>query len=144
MFTAAMVCEPTRNSVAEVTSLLLLGDETGQTAVPPNNASAKPSDDTGVFGEMPMTTGGTIKDPPDPRTPDHGSEERPTDTALPSGAVTDLEIEHAKRFYRTATGDDLVTVITERKAAGDTDGKIEDHIRETLATKFFQPGDADA
>lgn len=120
MFLAAMIAEPERNVVAEVTNALVLGPST------PGGAQAFKANG----GEMPMTTGGTIKDPHDSSLDDvrKGS-------AKSSGAVTDQEVEMAKTYYKKSTGQDLVDVI-ESKGANES---TRTHVKGVLRAQFHKP-----
>jgi hypothetical protein len=119
MFLAALVAEPHRNVVAEVTNLLILGPST--------------SGDKQAFkanqGEMPMTTGRTIKDPRDTSLDDvrQGS-------AKSSGAVTDQEVQLAKNYYKKQIGQELSDVIDKRGE----DAGTKEHVKGVLRSQFHR------
>jgi hypothetical protein len=118
MFVASMIVEASRFPISDVATLLILGD--------PNNPDAP------IFDELPMTGGGTIKDPPDPTLPDAGGR------ATPSGEVTDAVVDLAKTTYQRSTGDSLPDEIGRRIDAGEDEPAIRTHIKGVLTANFFK------
>jgi len=116
IYLAAMVAEPRRNVVTEVTNRLVMGDR--------NLQSQQALHDN---GQMPMTRGGSIT----------GSADLSLDplrrgSNKASGQVTDREIAMAKTYYEQATGKNLTAVIEEKKETADT----KKHIKDTLRSRF--------
>ena len=105
MFLAAMVSESRRNAIAHVTNLLILGDTNSQ---------------QGVFGDMPMTSGGT-DDPDAPRDPTLRGVD-PTQR-LPPASVTDREVELAKGHYTRRHGEPLPDAIDRELRHGEAQAK---------------------
>jgi hypothetical protein len=116
IYLAAMVAEPHRNVVAEVTNRLAMGD--------PALQSAQALHDN---GQMPMARGGTIRDPAD-----LSLDPLRSGSAKASGQVTDKEVALAKTYYEQATGQDLTAVIEEK---GETP-TIKKLIKDTLRSRF--------
>jgi hypothetical protein len=113
IYLAAMVAEPHRNVVAEVTNRLVMGDSGLQ--------SAQALHDN---GQMPMARGGTIRDPAD-----LSLDPLRAGSAKASGQVTDREVAMAKTYYEQATGQDLTAMIEEKGETPATRKLVKDALR---------------
>ncbi|WP_428261546.1 eCIS core domain-containing protein [Haliangium sp.] len=93
IFLAALIAEPRRNEVANVTNMLVMGDT---------------DNDGGALERMPMTAGGTDS-PNRPRDPNLQG----VSNQLPPAFVTDQEVAMAKEYYQRAEGSSLPDDIDE-------------------------------